>query len=206
MTMCRAQYGDHQVHYAFQISPTGTSSLSANSAQMQSLEPLLEMCTVGISHHNKTQAFGRLPANLPCTHSETHPINVGFRKKFTEQVFPGSARNQGQKYQCLMSNILRHKLAVLLACYPRQAGSPCSTDGTNWMNIRNIRSITLAALSYNVAMVKTTARVPNASKYRHYTQCCRITYLFVTIITGLLQNRRMPYLCDFTQGRYSVKE
>lgn len=182
----------------FQISPTGTPSLSVNSAQMQSLEPLLEMCTVGISHRNKTQGFGRLLANLPCTHSETHRINVGFWKRFIEQVFPGSARNRGQKYRCLMSSILRHKLAVLLACYTHQAGSPCSTDGTNWMNIWNIRSITLAAPSYNVVMVKTSAKVPNTSKGRHYMKCCRITYLFVTIITGLHQNRRMSYLCGFT--------
>jgi len=177
MTACKAQSGDHQVHYASFRSP----QILLLHLQMQSHAWLLEICTAGSSHRNMAQAFGRLPANLPCVCivSEPHPISARFRKSCTEQVLPGSVRNQRQKYQCLMSNIPCHKLAVLPACHAQQAGSPCSADGVNRVNTCNMRNTTLAALSCSMATAKTTATVTNISKDRYYLQCCSTTYFLL---------------------------
>lgn len=116
-----------------------------------------------------------------CTVSEAHPVSAGFWKSCTEQVLPGSVRNQRQKYGCLMSNIPRHKLSALPACHAQQAGSPCSANGANRMNTCHMSNTTLAALSCSVATAKTTATVQNISKGRYYLKCWNTTYLILLL-------------------------
>lgn len=183
MTVCKAQSEDHQVHYAFSRFPwvllpclqsrathgcwKCAQQEAATATQPKLLGGFQQICHV-------------------CIASEAHPTSTGCCKSCTEQVLPGSVRNQRQKYRCLMSNIPRDKLAVPLACHAWQAGSPCCAHGANGTNACNVRNIAPAARSCGVATAKLTATAPRISRDRHYLQHCSTTYL-------------LPLLWDFSK-------
>lgn len=118
MTVCKAQSGGHQVHYAsFRFLQVLLPCL-----QMRSHTPLLEMCMAGSSHCNTAQAFGRLPTNLPCVHSKRGTSRkCWILKKLHRTSAPWKC--QKSKTEISVPYVKYSKTQISsAACLPRSAG------------------------------------------------------------------------------------
>lgn len=118
MTACKAQSGDHEVHYASFRFP----QVLLPCLQMRSCAPSLEMCTAGSSHRNTAQAFGRLPADLLCVHSKQGTSQKCWILKKLHRT-SASWKCQKSKTEISVPYVKYSKTQVSsAACLPRSAG------------------------------------------------------------------------------------